>query len=54
MGCRWNYYTCGRAQILGPVIQYKPVKVQNVRARFRSESLDYDGVTTNTMGYQIP
>ena len=35
-----------------PRIPYKPVKVQNVRARFRAESgfLDYDGVATNTMG----
>ena len=33
-------------------LPYKPVKVQNVRARFRAESgfLDYDGVATNTMG----
>ena len=33
-------------------VPYKPVKVQNVRARFRAESgfLDYDGVATNTMG----
>ena len=33
-------------------LPYKPVKVQNVRARFRAKSgfLDYDGVATNTMG----
>ena len=36
----------------GSTIPYKPVKVQNVRARFRAESgfLDYDGVATNTIG----
>ena len=32
-----------------PLLPYKPVKVQNVRARFRAESgfLDYDGAATN-------